>query len=56
MLLPHPEVLSVLTESRLESVRRDLSRTSEQTRLRRRAGAWLVSAGFKLAPELKPSR
>ena len=55
MLLPHPELLSILAESRLESVRRDAGRIGEGPGLRRRVAGWLLSAGFKLAPDLRPA-
>jgi hypothetical protein len=56
MFLPHPQVLSEIAETRLETIRRQISSSGERPRLRRRAGAWLVRVGFKLAPELRPSR
>ena len=53
MLPTHPEVLNLLAEGRLESVRGQVASARERSGLRRRAGGWLVAAGLKLAPELR---
>jgi hypothetical protein len=48
-----PRVLSILAESRLDSVRLQEATFAKRSGVRRRAGRWLVSAGLKLAPELR---